>query len=99
VKEVMQIKALAQAVASCSASEEARDEAAAIVLLSKARIGELDLLTTLIEQSTVPGEHVIDPFCGSGSTGVAAVRGKRRFTGIELDKTWADVARGRIGHA
>jgi DNA modification methylase len=55
-----------------------------------------DLLQLLIEQSTVAGEHVIDPFCGSGSTGVAALRCKRHFTGIELDPEWADVARGRL---
>lgn len=54
------------------------------------------LLQTLIEQSTVAGEHVLDPFCGSGSTGVAAIRVKRRFTGIEMDPHWADVSRGRI---
>lgn len=54
------------------------------------------LLQTLIEQSTVPGEHVVDPFTGSGSTGVAAKRAKRLFTGIELDPHWAAVSRGRI---
>lgn len=54
------------------------------------------LLQTLIEQSSLPGEHVLDPFCGSGSTGVAAVRTKRLFTGIELDEEWARVARGRL---
>jgi N6-adenosine-specific RNA methylase IME4 len=41
VHEVMKIKALAQAVASCANAEGARDEAAAIVLLAKARIGDL----------------------------------------------------------
>jgi len=40
-QECMKIKALAQAVASCAATEQSRDEAAAIVLLAKARIGEL----------------------------------------------------------
>ena len=38
-QEVMRIKALAQAVAAVAATEQARDEAAAIVLLAKARIG------------------------------------------------------------
>jgi N6-adenosine-specific RNA methylase IME4 len=41
VQECQKIKALAQAVASCSAVEEARDEASKIVLLAKARVGEL----------------------------------------------------------
>ena len=40
-QECQKIRALAQAVASCAATEQARDEAAAIVLLAKARIGEL----------------------------------------------------------
>ncbi len=41
VQECQKIKALAQAVASCAAGEEARDEASKIVLLAKARVGEL----------------------------------------------------------
>lgn len=41
VNECQKIRALAQAVASCAATEQARDHAAAIVLLAKARIGEL----------------------------------------------------------
>lgn len=57
------------------------------------------LLSTLIEQSTVPGELVIDPFCGSGSTGVAAARLGRSFVGIELDRKWGEVARARLADA
>lgn len=41
VQECMRIKALAQAVASCADAEGAKNEAAAIVLLAKARVGEL----------------------------------------------------------
>jgi hypothetical protein len=52
VQDVLRIKALAQAVASCEASENARDEASAIVLLAKARIGEL---TAAIEKSRTVG--------------------------------------------
>ncbi len=55
-----------------------------------------DLLQLLIEQSTLAGEHVVDPFCGSGSTGVASRMCGRQFTGIELQEKWADVARGRL---
>lgn len=47
--EVVRIKALAQAVASCAESERTRDEAAAIVLFAKARIGEL---TAALPQAT-----------------------------------------------
>jgi DNA modification methylase/ParB-like chromosome segregation protein Spo0J len=55
----------------------------------------VDLLKLLIEQSTQPGEHVFDPFCGSGSTGVAALELKRQFTGVEIDPKWAAVANAR----
>lgn len=54
------------------------------------------LLRTLIENSTVAGEHVLDPFAGSGSTGVAALALARAFTGIELEEKWAGVARSRL---
>lgn len=39
----------------------------------------------LIKQSTVPGEIVADPFMGSGSVGVAALRAGRRFRGTDLN--------------
>lgn len=45
---------------------------------------------------TREGELVIDPFMGSGSTGVAAVRRKRRFLGIEQDQKYFEVAKQRI---
>ena len=56
-----------------------------------------DLLSLLIEQSTVPGELVIDPFAGSGSTGVSALRSGRRFAGCEVDESNAALARSRMG--
>ena len=40
---------------------------------------------------------VLDPFCGSGTTGVAAMRLGRRFIGIEKDPGYAQLARDRIG--
>ena len=46
VQECMKIKALAQAVASCADAEGARNEASAIVLLAKARVGELTAALT-----------------------------------------------------
>lgn len=44
-------------------------------------------------------EHILDPFMGSGSTGVAAVRLGRRFTGIEIDHNYFDIACRRIDTA
>jgi site-specific DNA-methyltransferase (adenine-specific) len=39
---------------------------------------------------------VLDPFCGSGTTGVAAITQGRKFIGIDLDKAHIDLARRRI---
>ena len=41
-------------------------------------------------------ETILDPFAGSGTTGVACVREGRRFIGIELDPGYFDIAVDRI---
>lgn len=46
-----------------------------------------------------PGDVVLDPFMGSGTTGVACVNTGRRFIGIELDKGYFDIATKRIEEA
>lgn len=43
-----------------------------------------------------PGETVLDPFMGSGTTGVACVGLGRSFVGIEIDQRWFDLACRRI---
>ncbi len=45
------------------------------------------------------GDTVLDPFCGSGTTGQVAIRLGRAFIGIELNPTYAQLARQRIGGA
>ena len=57
------------------------------------------LLSTLIENSSEPGELVVDPFMGSGSTGVAAVNTERNFIGVEISADYYAVAAGRITQA
>ncbi len=42
---------------------------------------------------------VLDPFCGSGTTGVAAVKLGRRFIGIEIEPRYFDIAVRRISDA
>ncbi|MYT17493.1 DNA modification methylase, partial [Streptomyces sp. SceaMP-e96] len=42
------------------------------------------------------GGTVLDPFTGSGSTGVAALREGRNFVGVELSSHYADVANKRL---
>jgi site-specific DNA-methyltransferase (adenine-specific) len=50
----------------------------------------------LLKQSTQPGELVIDPFMGSGSSGVAAVGLGRQFMGNDLCKEAVDITRRRL---
>ena len=57
------------------------------------------LMAWIIEKYTKPGATVLDPFCGSGTTGVACVQTGRHFIGIEIDSTYADIARQRIERA
>ncbi|HEY0192310.1 MAG TPA: site-specific DNA-methyltransferase [Kofleriaceae bacterium] len=54
---------------------------------------------TLIQQSTVPGQLVIDPFMGSGSVGVAAVSHGRMFLGNDLCTEAVDITRRRLHEA
>lgn len=42
------------------------------------------------------GKNVLDPFCGSGTTGAACAEYGRDFTGIELSKYWCEYAEKRI---
>lgn len=52
----------------------------------------VSLMKFYIQQSSQPGQVVIDPFMGSGTTGVAAMQSKRNFIGIEKDRRWFDTA-------
>jgi site-specific DNA-methyltransferase (adenine-specific) len=56
----------------------------------------VDLLEKLIECSTLPGDFVLDPCCGSGSTLVAARNLKRTGLGIELDETFYNTSMSRV---
>jgi site-specific DNA-methyltransferase (adenine-specific) len=53
----------------------------------------------MIENSTDPDGLVVDPFMGSGTTGVAAVRLGRRFAGVEFEPQYFDLACRRIEEA
>ena len=50
----------------------------------------------IVEQWVRPGALVLDPFMGSGTTGVACLQTGRRFIGIEIDPGYFDVAVRRI---
>lgn len=49
--------------------------------------------------SPLPGEVILDPFMGSGTTGVACVKLGRKFIGIELDAHYFDIACRRVEQA
>ena len=59
----------------------------------------VDLMKVLIENSTNEGDVVLDPFMGSGSTGVACVNTGRKFIGMELDQGYFEIAQKRIDEA
>jgi site-specific DNA-methyltransferase (adenine-specific) len=56
----------------------------------------VELLKTIIEASTLPGDYVLDPCCGSGSTLVAARESHRCGMGIELDDVYYNTAMSNV---
>lgn len=54
------------------------------------------LLAKLILASTNPGDVVLDPFCGSGTTSVVSKKLNRKFIGMELDKFYACLTEKRL---
>jgi len=56
----------------------------------------VELMKYLIKLVTPKNGQVLDPFCGSGSTGMAAVELGHTFTGIELDPNYVDISNRRI---
>lgn len=55
-----------------------------------------ELAEHFIRLHTAPGQTVLDPFCGSGSTAIACIRTGRPFIGIELDPEYFAMAKRRI---
>lgn len=54
------------------------------------------LVETCLLASTQKGDMVFDPFTGSGTTGVVAIKNARKFIGCELVKTYQEMAQKRI---
>src|SRR5690348_14083177 len=77
----------------CAGNERLRDERG-----SKAHSTQKPeaLLHRVLLASTVPGDLVLDPFFGSGTTGAVAKRLSRNFVGIERDEAYVELARRRI---
>ena len=59
----------------------------------------LKWMETLVQMVTPAGGVVLDPFMGSGTTGVAAISSGLRFLGSEKDSTWYEIAKQRISES
>jgi DNA modification methylase len=56
----------------------------------------LALVERIVRSTSSPGDRVVDPFTGSGTTGVVCALLDRVFTGFEVRECFAEIARGRI---
>lgn len=56
----------------------------------------IKLIRKLIEKYTNEGDTILDPFMGSGTTGVACAQTGRKFIGIEIDESYFEIAVNRI---
>lgn len=59
----------------------------------------LRLVARFVETASLVGETILDPFMGSGTTGVAALKLGRKFIGIEIEPKYFDIACKRIAEA
>lgn len=51
---------------------------------------------TCIKASTKPGDLVLDPFMGVGTTGINAIRLNRRFIGVDINRDYCEIAENRM---
>lgn len=59
----------------------------------------LMVMEWIVNRASLAGEIILDPYMGSGTTGVAAVKLGRKFIGIEIEQKYFDIARKRISEA
>lgn len=60
----------------------------------------VQIMRWVLDKAGIPeNATVLDPFCGSGTTGVACVQTGRNFIGIEIDEKYCEIARRRISEA
>ena len=58
----------------------------------------IDIVKNFIINSSQEGDVVLDPFIGSGTTAIAAIKEKRHYIGMELNKEYFDIAQNRISN-
>ena len=59
----------------------------------------VELMEWIITHYSNPSDTILDPFMGSGTTGVACINLNRNFVGIELDDEYFEIAKQRINEA
>ena len=57
----------------------------------------VELPETCLLAGTAEGGTVLDPFCGAGTTGIACIKNRREFIGIELNPEYIEIANKRMG--
>jgi DNA modification methylase len=57
----------------------------------------LFLMEQLVKIHTNEGDLILDPFMGTGTTGVAAVKNNRKFIGIEINSEYFKISENRLG--
>ena len=56
----------------------------------------IEVMRQIIETVSKPGNTILDPYMGSGSTGIAALRTGRKFIGVEIERRWFRAAVTRL---
>lgn len=59
----------------------------------------VSLMAELVRSYCRPGGRVLDPFMGTGSTGVACIDEGRSFIGVEMDAGYCDIAQARLARS
>jgi len=62
-------------------------------------IKPINIIKKFLVNHSIENQTILDPFMGSGTTGVAAKNLNRKFIGIELDETYFNIAKDRINNA
>jgi len=75
------------------------DEKGALIHNHHPTVKPVAVMRWLCRLSVPPGGVVLDPFMGSGTTGIAAIREGFRFIGCEREPDYLAIARARIAHA
>jgi site-specific DNA-methyltransferase (adenine-specific) len=51
---------------------------------------------SIIKGIVLEGQKILDPFCGAGTTGIAAIKHNCFFTGLDVDEKNVSISTGRL---